>query len=211
MQRSLTDILSRSVSILFYPLFVPTYGMALFCYGLSLRVPPLPAIYWVVANVGTFVLTCFIPLSLILFMMHKKQVKDLDMSDPKERRTPYRYTICGFAIWAYFIRQILKLPACMFWTAVGATVVLIIVAVINRKWKISAHSAGIGGLVGGMAGFCLFYGLMPTGLILGFFALSLVVLYARLQANAHTPLQVVAGYLLGIVGTFLPNLLFAHA
>jgi len=211
MKRSLPDILSRIISVLFYPLFVPTYGMALFCYALSLRVPPLPGIYWTVAIVGTFVFTCFIPLSLILYMLYRRQVKDLDLSDPEERRAPYRYSVCGFAAWSLFIARIMKMPSCMLWTAIGATVVLFIVALINRRWKISAHSAGIGGLVGGLMSFCLFYSLLPTALIMSAFALSLLILYARLQANAHTPLQVVAGYLLGIAGTFLPNLLVNYA
>ena len=43
---------------------------------------------------------------------------------------------------------------------------------------------------------------------MGFFVLSLLILYARIQANAHTPEQVVAGYLLGIAGTFIPNLIY---
>ena len=211
MKRSLTDILSRIISIVFYPLFVPTYGMALFCYGLSLRVPPLPSIYWTVGIIGTFVFTCFIPMSIILYMLYRKQVKDLDMSDPKERQTPYLYAICGFAAWAVFIAEVMKMPSCMLWTAIGATIVLVIVSLINRKWKISAHSAGIGGMVGGVMSFCLFYSLLPIGLIMASFAVSLLILYARLQANAHTPLQVVAGYLLGIFGTFLPNLIVSYA
>ena len=65
-----------------------------------------------------------------------------------------------------------------------------------------------GWLIGGLTGFCLFYSLLPVGLIMGFFVLSLLILYARIQANAHTPEQVVAGYLLGIAGTFIPNLIY---
>ena len=209
MQRTLPDILSRALSVLFYPLFVPTYGMALFLYGLNRQtVVPILTRYWVVSLVGTFFFTCFVPMSLIVYMLMKKQVKSLDLSDRKERTTPYIYAIGGFAFWAYFTYSVLRAPMCMVWTAVGATGVLIAVAITNRWWKISAHSAGIGGLIGGLASYCLFYSLLPTGLILGFFVLSLLILCARVQANAHTPQQVVAGYLLGIAGTFLPNLIY---
>ncbi len=209
MQGKFPDILSRAISVLFYPLFVPTYGMALFLYGFHQQTGiPLLTRYWLVSLIGTFFFTCFVPLSLIVYMLLKKQVKSLDLSDPRERTTPYIYAIGGFAFWAYFTYAVLKAPMCMVWTAIGATGVLIVVAIINRWWKISAHSAGIGGLIGGLAGFCLFYSLLPVGLIMGFFVLSLLILYARIQANAHTPEQVVAGYLLGIAGTFIPNLIY---
>jgi beta-lactamase regulating signal transducer with metallopeptidase domain len=40
---------------------------------------------------------------------------------------------------------------------------------------------------------------------------SLLLMYARLYLNAHTPLQVVCGYILGIVCTFTPNLIIYYA
>ena len=205
--KHLLDILSRALSVVFYPLFVPTYGILLFCIGLKMQTGILPAIYWWVAIGGTFIFTCFIPLTLILYMLRKRQIRSLDMTDPKERKMPYLYTLGGYVFWAYFVIAVLEGPSWMIATSIGATVVLAIVALINGFWKISAHSAGIGGLTGGVCAYSLYYSVMPTALILTMFGISLLLMYARLYANAHSSHQVVAGYLLGIIGTFIPAFL----
>ena len=41
--------------------------------------------------------------------------------------------------------------------------------------------------------------------------LSLLLMYARIYLKAHTPMQVVCGYLLGLVFTFVPNVIMMYA
>ena len=48
-------------------------------------------------------------------------------------------------------------------------------------------------------------------LIIGILLVSLLLMYARLYLNAHTPMQVVCGYILGLICTFIPNLIIYHA
>ncbi len=74
------------------------------------------------------------------------------------------------------------------------------VAVISLYWKISAHAVGISGMLGALIGIAIKYG--NTEL---FFPILIIVLVmgllisARLHLNAHTPLQVIAGSILGFV------------
>ena len=103
------------------------------------------------------------------------------------------------------------MPKCIVWIAVGAIAALLAVAIINRWWKISAHLTGIGGLLGGICSFSLCYVTLPIGLIITVLLLSLLLMYARLYLQAHTPMQVVCGYLLGLVCTFLPSLIITYA
>ena len=63
--KSVSDIIAKALSVLLYPLFVPTYGMALFCYAYHTQVEPLTAVWCIVAIVGTFILTCALPMSAI--------------------------------------------------------------------------------------------------------------------------------------------------
>ena len=44
--RRLIDIVAKALSIILYPLFVPTYGMALFCYSYC------KGIYWRVSQIA---------------------------------------------------------------------------------------------------------------------------------------------------------------
>ena len=95
--------------------------------------------------------------------------------------------------------------------AIGAIIALVVVTLTNLKWKISAHLTGIGGLLGGVCSFALYYSTLPLGLVITILATSLILMYARLYLHAHTPLQVVCGFLLGILSTFIPNLIVHYA
>ena len=201
-------VLANILSVVLYPLFIPVYGMILFCIAFGQYYMPLPTAYWLVTVLGTAFLTCVIPLTSILIMMWQGRVKDIQIADAKERTMPYLYSIVCFGFWAYFLYSVVKVPTNIVITAVGATLALGIVAVVNKRWKISAHLTGFGGLTGGVLAFYLAGGMMPpmwlVGMLLG---LALVLMYARLYLDAHTPMQVVCGWLLGIAMTFVPNMI----
>ena len=209
--KPLADILARAISIMLYPLFIPTYGVALFCYVFSVYLRFVSLGWSLVAVIGTLVLTCVLPITAIGIMIRSGKVSDLEITDSTQRTMPYIYTIFGFSCWSYLMITILHAPRFMGWVAVGATVALGLVALINRWWKISAHLTGMGGLFGGLMSFYLGIGMMPSwgmpGLLL---ALSFLLMYARVRVNAHTPAQVCAGWLLGITCTFIPYCIYQY-
>lgn len=206
------DILAKIISVVLYPLFIPTYGIGLFCYMHGLHVAPLNLEWILVAVFGTFLLTCVLPITAIWIMMKKGEVKDFYIDNPHERTMPYIYSALGFAFWSYLLVSILHAPLFLSLIAIGATLAISLVAIINRAWKISAHMTGFGGLVGGIFCYCLGIGAIPTwgtfGLWLG---LSLLLMWARLHTQAHTPAQVSAGWLLGLSCTFLPYCIYVYA
>ena len=107
--------------------------------------------------------------------------------------------------------SVLRAPMFLSLVAVGATIAIGLVALINRYWKISAHLTGMGGLFGGLMSYCLGLGAIPTwGTICLWGAVSLALMYARVRLNAHTPAQVCAGWLLGIVCTFFPFYIYSY-
>ena len=69
--------------------------------------------------------------------------------------------------------------------------------VINLKWKISIHMLGMGGIVGTIIGLILRYQIDAVPLVISLVILSGLVGYSRLRLDAHTPLQVYAGFVLG--------------
>ena len=208
----LTDIIAKAMSVILYPLFVPTYGVALFCYAYSMHVTPLVPVWTAIAVVGTLVLTCILPVTAIWILMRRGEVTDMQIEDAKERTMPFIYTIMGFCFWCYLMIAVLQAPPYISYIAVGATAAIAIVAVINRWWKISAHLTGFGGLTGGLFCYCLGIGAVPTwSTMAGWFAIALVLMYARLRLNAHTPAQVCAGWLLGIACTFIPYCIHCYA
>lgn len=199
---------SKFLSVILYPLFIPTYGMLLFCLAISHNQAELPLMYTVTICLATFILTCVIPLSLILYMWMRGQITDLYIEDPQLRTMPYLYSIMGFGFWCWFVIKTIHAPYFLQWTAVGSLIAIVSVLIINRKWKISAHLCGMGGLVGGMLSYAFSTQTWPI-LTLGTLAvLSLLLMYARIYLKAHTPAQVVAGFLLGLSLTTLPYFAF---
>ena len=201
------DILSLALGVICHPLWMPTYGILLFCAAFCRYQSSLPTAYWLIAVIGTFTLTAFIPLTLILVQIYRGTVKDLYIRDASERTATYMYSCVCYAFWCYFLLKVLPCPTVLFAIGLGATIALVAVLLINRKWKISAHLAGLGGLIGGVLAYCYNSHIYPSiGLVCGLLLLALLLMYARLYTNAHTSLQVVAGLLLGLIFTFVPTL-----
>lgn len=204
------DITAKVLSTLLYPLFIPTYGMMLFCYAFS-RSFPIPLVWTLIAIIGTFILTCILPLTAIWIMIRRGDVTDLQINDAGERTMPYIYALLGFSFWCYLMISILHVPLYIGFVTIGASLAIGIVALINRKWKISAHLSGMGGLIGGLMIYYLGAGMMPNwGTLSICLCLSLALMYARLRLNAHTPLQVCCGWLLGISCTFIPYCIYYY-
>ncbi len=211
MHRTL-HILAQTLSILCYPLWIPTYGIALFCVAYSRHVLPLPPVWQGVAIGGTLLLTSVIPLTAILLLIRRGVVSDLQMNRPEERHIPYLYTTISYGFWCYLLIAMLHAPTFINIVAVGATVALALISLINRWWKISAHLTGLGGLFGGMLSYCLGIGALPTtGTWVLWLGMILALSYARLYLNAHTPAQVVSGLLTGLTCTLLPNIIAWYA
>ena len=198
--------ISRTISALLYPMFIPTYGMLI--YFLALRsVINYPTPLIIIGLAGTLVFTCLLPLSVVLVMIRRGNLTDIYIRVAKQRTMPYIYSTVCYGFWAYFCSQVMHLPRFIVLTAIGATVVLLIVLLINRTWKISAHLTALGGLFGGMMSFSLSTGISATWSLIGCSVAALLLMFARVYDESHTPLQVVCGYLLGTMATLLTNLI----
>lgn len=208
----LLRIIALVVSIVFYPMFMPAYAMLMLCYCCTtnaLFLQPtahVSTLFSVLLICGTLLLTCIIPFSIILFMIRQGTLRDAYIEDREARQTPYIYSVISTAIWCYYLWRIVHLPAFIVLMAVGATLALVAVSIINRWWKISAHLSCMGALIGSVAGWSWQTGIFSIWLLPLLFFLALILMYARLYLKAHTPMQVITGLLLGFSFTFLAAL-----
>ena len=156
-----------------------------------------------------FFMTALIPLSLMIFRRLRGEISDISISNASERTPIYVYTIICYAFWSYFLYKVIHAPFVSL-IGVGATIALAVVLFINTRWKISAHLTGLGGLLGGILAYVYNYTLpLPMVTISIILGIALALMFARLYLNAHTSLQVVTGFLLGIIMTFTPTYLIA--
>lgn len=210
MQKTLS-ILAKAYSILLHPLLLPTYGIILFLIDAVKIYDDIPTSIQTIAIAGTAFFTFVIPASIIFFLWKTKRIDSLLLDNPEQRTIPYVYTIIAYMFWIYFLISYVQLPLLLITISLCVIITLIAVTIINRTWKISAHLTGIGGLLGGICTYAFYAENVPYLLMFIVLMLALFLMYARLYLKAHTPLQVVGGFLLGLLCVLLPNLLLIYA
>lgn len=201
------EILAKTLSVVLYPLLLPTYGFVLYAfYGVKAKVA-IPSLWRGSLGLecisGTLIITAIMPLLVFLLMWKTKRISSLHLDNAAERSEPYIWCIFFFAVWYFFFSRLYLSAVADY--GLYAIMALTIVWVVNHWWKISAHLTGMGCLLGGVFSFGLLHRLPVTQTTIVVLILSLLLMYARLYLRAHTPLQVVCGFLLGLACTLVPN------
>lgn len=192
-------------------MWMPTVGMSLYALALFHAgvMPEMMLRYGFILAGCTFFITALVPLMWIAFLVFTRQADNFYLDRPEQRKMPYLITTVAYGSWAYLLYATFHVPGYILCSVIGATIALAAVTLITSKWKISAHTTGIGGLLGGVLGYYFSTGNMESVTpIVVLMLLSLVVMYARLYLDKHTSGQVVAGWILGIGCTLIPVLLF---
>lgn len=185
-----------------HPIFVPTYAMLLLCVSLATtHTAEIPSIWYLTAVIGTLFLTCIIPASALMLLWNG-DIQKAYMRNKEDRRVPYIYGLIAAILWYLFLRIVLGVPVIVYSSVEGATLCLLLISLLNLKWKISAHTAMMGILFGGVLDFCLYAGLYSYGLWIALLMLSGGVMWARLYLNEHTEIETTIGYLIGLFTTF---------
>ena len=137
-------------------------------------------------------LVSLLPILFVLFLLKTGRIAELHMSNTGERHLPYVVAVlCGVATFGLFTW--LDGPAILRCLTIFNVVELILLGVINVFWLISIHTTGI------MAT------MMIVGLVFGWvhslwvlpFVIS--VSWVRLYLQRHTPGQVIAGLIIGVI------------
>lgn len=189
------------ISSLFQPLLMPVYGiMLLFVYTYFRLI--FMRQFWIITTPA--ILFAFAVPSILIFVVYKlKLISDLSLKIRSERFIPYTIVIVSYsAMLLYYYR--LGMPM-WFLMLIGSSVAVTVIAIIiTLWWKISAHMFGVGGMVGGVMSVSFFVEQAnPYLLFIALFVLAGLVGTSRLILKRHTLLQVMCGFLLGFVISFL--------
>jgi membrane-associated phospholipid phosphatase len=196
----------KIISLIFQPLLMPTYGMILM---MNMDIfYSLPLVWRWVAIVGTFLFTAVMPATPILIMIRKGEISDLFISKREDRTMPYLFSLLAYVFWSLFMSRTLQFPNFIVAMGFGSAFSIFIIVLINLKWKISAHLAGIGGLTGSIIGISYRMAINPIWLIIIVLTITALVAISRIGLKAHTPAQTLAGFVIGLLSVFLPCLFF---
>lgn len=204
--RGFIDNVCTLLSWVLVPLLMPVYGMML-VFGLSL-LGLAPMSTKGVFVLVVFLINCVIPMLMILLLKKLGFVDDYGLNGQKERLIPYIITIMAMgstAVYMYF-------KGAPLWVSLffaGGALAGLINFIVNFRWKISAHSAGIAGVVALMVWLCRI-GYRPEASfvwLLVWIVLAGLLGSARIYMGRHTLGQVLAGYAVGFCCVFIPVLL----
>ncbi len=188
--------LAMAISVIFQPIFVPLYSLIiLFHANTYITYAVQPEVRKFIFLV-TFLNTIVLPVGVFYYLYRAKLIESLHMHTAKERSLPFLSTLVFHMSTFYLFSQV-PMPRVFPNLVLGAAFSVAMAFVINLKWKVSIHMLGMGGIVGTIIGLILRYQVDATELVMALIFLSGIVGYARLKLNAHTPLQVYVGFLLG--------------
>ena len=156
-----------------------------------------------------FFVTFIIPAISIGTLRLSNIITDLKLENRRQRFTPFLFVTCFYAVTSYMFYAKLNINSVFYLILATTTGLLLALTIITFYWKISIHGAGIGGLIGFILAISIAHYIPHFAVIL---AISIIiaglVVYARLSVNAHTPLQVYMGMVLGMLVCYTSLIFF---
>lgn len=189
---------SHFLSMVLSPLMMPTYGVFVVMWASVLCL--LPYGTRVAVLLVCMGITCILPLIFLSVLRHFGMVTDLHVEKREERLLPYLFTALCYGVAAYYLYYCHS-PLWFVMFMVGSALTVLLMALINLKWQISAHMAGIGGVIAliyqihvqGLTAFDLMWLLCLIIIIAG------VLGSARLVLRRHDLWQVLTGVVVGFL------------
>lgn len=198
---------ASALSIIFSPLLMATYGVALAMVLSFLCFIPTATKLTVILE--TFLATTAIPVIGIFILSRLKVISDPKLNERRDRTFPYLIETACFIGLAVYLNHI-NAPAWLSLFLIGGAVALVVLTVVNRWWKISGHATGMGGLcalvfylmLSGNSIYDLQWEFLVAVLLAGLVCSSRVIL------GRHTLGQVTAGFFNGFLWVMLLPMLF---
>lgn len=189
------------VSWVFVPLLMPVYGILLIFSLSFLSYAPFHTklIFTLIVFGANFV----VPMLLVLLLKKLGMIDDIGLNGRKERLIPYIITIVCLAGTALFL-YVKMAPVWVAMFYAGGALAGLINLLVNLRWKISAHAAGIAGLVA-MLIQVIKEGPSADGMvwwIVGAILTAGILGSARIWLGRHTLMQVLAGTAVGFLSVW---------
>lgn len=200
--RSPWAMLSHLISWVMVPMLMPVYGILLI-FGLSiLNYTAIGTRLWFAAIV--FGINVLVPALIVILLKRIGIVQDLGLNGRRERLIPYIVSIFALIGTAWFLAS-RHAPSWVWLFYIGGAAGGVINLIINFRWKISAHAAGVAGIV------ALLIRIASDGFpkadvivwLLLWILLAGLTGSARLYLRRHTFWQVMAGYAVGFLSVYL--------
>lgn len=190
---------ARVMSIVFTPFYLPLVGLiALFTFSYMAM---MPWRYKLLVLALVYVFTILLPTVLIHVYRRYQGWTLIELGAKERRMVPYILSIlCYFS--CYYLMNVLHFPHFMSRILMAALLIQVICALINVWWKISTHTAAIGGVAGALMAFAIIFVFNPVWWLCVVFLIAGLLGTSRIILRQHSLLQVCAGFVVGAVSGF---------
>ena len=189
-------IAARVVSMVFTPFYLPSAGLlALFIFSyMSL----MPLFYKTLVMLTVYLFTILLPTLLIHAYRNYQGWSRWQLGKRESRMVPYIIAIICYTL-CYFVMSYFHVPQFMANILVAALLIQVVCAVVNVWWKISTHTAAIGGFEGALVAFSILFAFNPLWWFCVILVFAGTVGTSRMILRQHSLSQVVAGFMSGTV------------
>lgn len=187
---------ARIISMVFTPFYLPILGLIVL-FTLS-YMSIFPWVYKLQVLILAYLFTILIPTFMIHLYRRYQGWSLLELGRRERRMVPYVISIiCYFA--CVYVMQRLHMPHFMGSIIMAALLLQITCALINVWWKISTHTAAIGGVGGALFAFAEYFNFNPVWWLCLVFIIAGLLGSSRMILRQHSLRQVVAGFWVGFI------------
>lgn len=187
------------LSSVFTPFYLPIVGLIILFMFSYLGL--LPWSYKGVILLMTYIFTITLPHLLIHLYRRYQGWSIMHLFTQEGRMMPYIISItCYFS--CFYLMNLLHVPHIISAIIVAALFIQIICAIVNVWFKISTHTAAIGGITGALMAFAEIFAFNPLWWISVLMIIGGVVGTSRIMLRLHSLHQVVLGFLVGLITAF---------
>jgi hypothetical protein len=191
--------LAMFISVVFHPLLMATYGCLLIFFVIKNTIfdymTPFDAKWRI--SIIVFLFSFMFPVLNIFLLYKLKRLPSITLSNQSDRTFPYIMTSIFYFGLFYLLLDVNIWPTVKLFI-LGGGIAIMIVALVNLKYKISAHMTGIGGMLGALISISY---LIKFDLTLFYIIVILIAGMlgaARLFLREHSPSQLYNGFFLGL-------------
>lgn len=186
-------LLQYIIAGIFHPVFVNLFSFWLLfqvCPPLAFGIPPKMQQFILLF---VFASTGIIPIIMVTVLRITGRVKSFMLHSKEERNMPYLLTTLLYFFCFYNFYK-LNINGIILNYLLACTIIVLMVMLINRFYKISIHMASMGALTGLIATMSYYNAADIRHLLVSAFVVSGLVGSARAFAGAHTFWQIVLGF-----------------
>ncbi len=192
---------AKVISYIFHPVLYPTLGLYLFfhsgTYLDTMNDEAKNFLYTILAFS-----TCILPLLSLPFFVYRRMIRNVEMDSRSERVIPMAVILVFYFI-GYYMLSKLPLPVVLTGYVASVTGLAAITLLITLWWKISFHLIGTGGLTGSLIALSLRLDAGIQNYLMGVIILTGIVATSRMLLKAHSPWQIIIGFLVGFSVSFV--------